>query len=89
MITSCFVRVMTVCVMEILYAKKCFSDKRKVLEYKCMKHSRLASYLSYWESMKWNRERLEVCTDIFICPSRFMAEKMRQGDSIVKNKNSM
>ena len=32
-----------------------------------------------WESMKWNRERLEVCTDIFICPSRFMAEKMRQG----------
>lgn len=29
--------------------------------------------------MKWNRERLEVCTDIFICPSRFMAEKMRQG----------
>ena len=59
--------------------EECFSDKRKVLEYKCMKHSRLASYLSYWESMKWNRERLEVCTDIFICPSRFMAEKMRQG----------
>ena len=32
--------------------EECFSDKRKVLEYKCMKHSRLASYLSYWESMK-------------------------------------
>lgn len=57
----------------------CFSDKHKVLEYKCMKNSRLASYLSYWEAVVWNRERLETCTDFFICPSRFMAEKMRQG----------
>lgn len=57
----------------------CFSDKHKVLEYKCMKNSRLASYLSYREAVVWNRERLETCTDCFICPSRFMAEKMRQG----------
>lgn len=57
----------------------CFSDKHKVLEYKCMKNSRLASYLSYREAVAWNRERLEICTDCFICPSRFMAEKMRQG----------
>lgn len=59
--------------------KACFLDKHKVLEYKCMKNSRLASYLSYREAATWNRERLETCTDYFICPSRFMAEKMRQG----------
>lgn len=57
----------------------CFSDKHKVLEYKCMKNSRLASYLSYREAATWNRERLENYTGYFICPSRFMAEKMRQG----------
>ena len=27
----------------------------------------------------WNRKRLETCTDAFVCPSRFMAEKMEQG----------
>lgn len=57
----------------------CFLDKHKVLEYKCMKNSRSASYLSYREAVKWNRKRLEACTNLFICPSRFMAEKMRQG----------
>ena len=29
--------------------------------------------------MKWSRARLEECTDVFICPSRFMAGKMVQG----------
>ena len=27
----------------------------------------------------WNRERLEACTDVFVCPSRFMADRMVQG----------
>lgn len=57
----------------------CFTDKHKVLEYKCMKNSKLASFLSYHEAMKWNRERLESCTDVFIGPSRFMCDMMKQG----------
>jgi len=57
----------------------CFTDKHKVLKYKCMKNSKLASFLSYREAMKWNRERLESCTDVFIGPSRFMCDKMKQG----------
>lgn len=57
----------------------CFEDKHKALEHKCMKNSRLASYLAYREALAWNRERLEAITDTFICPSRFMAEKMVQG----------
>ncbi len=59
--------------------EECFTDKHKVLDYKCMKNSRLASIIAYKEAVKWNRERLEKCTDTFICPSRFMAEKMSQG----------
>ncbi len=59
--------------------EECFTDKHKVLDYSCMKNSRLASMIAYREAMKWNRERLEANTDIFVCPSSFMADKMKKG----------
>ena len=58
----------------------CFKgDKRACLDNKCMKGSKLASFIGYKEAEMWNRERLERCTDVFICPSQFMADKMVQG----------
>lgn len=58
----------------------CFGgDKRPCLAHKCMKGSWAASWIGYREALKWNRNRLEACTDMFICPSRFMAEKMAKG----------
>ena len=59
--------------------EECFADKYRVVEYKCMKNSRIASVLAYWEAMKWNRQRLEASTDIFLSPSSFLAKKMKQG----------
>lgn len=59
--------------------EECFTNKHKVLEYKCMKGSAVASLLAYKEAMKSNRERIEKCTDIYLCPSRFMANKMTEG----------
>ena len=59
--------------------EECFVDKHKVLEYKCMKSSNLASMLAYKEGMKWSRKKLEGYTDVFICPSQFMYNKMAQG----------
>ena len=44
-----------------------------------MKGSTLASIIGYKEAVKWNKRRLEACTDVFVCPSSFMAEKMVQG----------
>ena len=44
-----------------------------------MKGSALASWIGYKEAVMWNRQRLEACTDLFICPSQFMADKMSQG----------
>lgn len=44
-----------------------------------MKGSTLASLIGYKEATTWNRRRLEKCTDVFICPSKFMAQKMAQG----------
>lgn len=57
----------------------CFNDKHNVLRNKCMKNSKLASYLSYLEANKWNREKIESFTDMYVCPSQFMADKMKQG----------
>lgn len=58
----------------------CFNgDKSPCKAYRCMKGSLLASFVGYKEAVTWNRKRLEECTDLFVCPSRFMAEKMAQG----------
>jgi glycosyltransferase involved in cell wall biosynthesis len=57
----------------------CFTDKKQVLKNRCMKNSLFASYLAYLEAIKWTREKLEEYTDIFICPSQFIANKMLQG----------
>lgn len=58
----------------------CFNgDKKACLVNKCMKGSKLASFIGFKEAIVWNRERLEASTDDFICPSQFMADKMVQG----------
>lgn len=62
-----------------IICEECFIDKHGVLKYNCMKSSRLASIIAYKEAITWNKKRLEKCTDRFICPSQFMANKMLQG----------
>ena len=50
-----------------------------VVDKRCMKGSRAASLLAYWEARYWNRDKLAAYTDAFVCPSNFMAKKMEQG----------
>lgn len=60
--------------------EECFGgDKTSCKTYKCIKGSTLASLIGYKEAVMWNRQRLENCTDLFVCPSSFMKEKMMQG----------
>ena len=59
--------------------KECFIDKRAVLRHACMKNSLPASVIAYLEAKRWSRARLESCTDLFICPSQFMADRMMEG----------
>jgi len=59
--------------------EQCFTDITQVLRNKCMKNSLLASVIAYAEARKWSKEKLNVYTDVFICPSRFMKDKMLQG----------
>lgn len=59
----------------------CFRDGSKwdCVKYSCMKGGKIGSFIGYREAIKWNRRRLESYTDVFVCPSRFMAEKMKKG----------
>lgn len=59
----------------------CNESKQKwnCVKYSCMKGGKIGSLIGYKEAVKWNRERLENDTDVFVCPSQFMAEKMAQG----------
>ncbi len=60
--------------------EKCFGGaKGNVITHRCMKGSLPASVVAWLEALKWNRSRLEKNTDIFICPSQFMANKMKSG----------
>jgi glycosyltransferase involved in cell wall biosynthesis len=59
--------------------EKCFTDKKQVLKNRCMKDSLAASSIAYWEALKWSRQKLEGYTDVFICPSKFMYDKMIRG----------
>lgn len=57
----------------------CFTNKKSVLKHKCMKNSLIGSIIAYQEALKWSKNKLEKYTDAFICPSRFMANKMISG----------
>ena len=60
--------------------EKCFTgSKINVLTHKCMKGSLPASVVAWLEAAKWNRQTLVKNTDQFICPSEFMAAKMKSG----------
>ncbi len=49
------------------------------LKHHCIKGNLLASLIGWAEMKKWNRDRLTRITDTWICPSRFMLQKMVQG----------
>ena len=68
------------CLLDGKPCEKCFTGaKRNVLTNRCMKGSLPASAVAWFEAAKWNRQRLEKITDMFVCPSEFMADKMQIG----------
>ncbi|MBR5685610.1 MAG: glycosyltransferase [Muribaculaceae bacterium] len=68
------------CLLNGKPCEKCFKGaKINTLTHKCMKGSLPASGVAWLEAKKWNRKRLELNTDVFVCPSEFMASKMLAG----------
>ena len=65
------------CLCQGKICEACFTDRLQVFRRKCMKGSRIASALAYGEALWWNRKKLQRWVDTFVCPSSFMAQKMR------------
>lgn len=57
----------------------CYTDKRAVVRYSCLKNNRLASISAWLEAEIWNRKKLEKYTTTFICPSDFLRNEMIRG----------
>ena len=68
------------CLLDGKPCELCYKGaKRNVLLHRCMKGSLPASAVAWLEATKWNRRRLENMTDLFVCPSEFMAAQMKSG----------
>lgn len=59
--------------------EECFSNLKSCLKYNCMKGSKVATLLAYFELKKWNPKRLMNCVDTFIAPSEYMKQTMIRG----------
>lgn len=54
-------------------------DLLHCIGHKCMKGSVAYSLVGYMEALHWSTSRLRDMTDVFICPSQFMADIMVRG----------
>lgn len=67
------------CLLDGKPCEKCIGrGKMHVFKNRCMKGSLAASAMAYIEALKWNRNVLDQYADAFICPSNFMASKMKK-----------
>lgn len=67
------------CLRNGTICEQCLDNLHNVVKHKCLKNSYIASSIAYFEAKKWNRDRLEKCTDQFIAPSQYMLKKMQSG----------
>jgi glycosyltransferase involved in cell wall biosynthesis len=57
----------------------CLKSPTDVFKKACIKGSKFASLIGYFEAKMWNRKKLQLYANAFIAPSKFMKHKMEQG----------
>lgn len=67
------------CMLNGKWCEECFKDKKSVIKHKCMPGGIVGSTIGYFEIMKWNKDRLQACTDKFLPPSKFMMDTCVNG----------
>lgn len=67
------------CMRDGKVCEECFTDKKAVIKHKCMPGGVIGSTIGYLEIKKWNAERLQACTDLFLPPSKFMMDTCIRG----------
>ncbi len=58
---------------------ECLLNKKAVKLKRCIKGSRIGSYIGYLEAKKWNSYKLQNYVNYFISPSEFLKLKMIEG----------
>jgi len=67
------------CMRNGKWCEECFTDKMAVVRHRCMPGSIPGAIIGWREILKWNKNRLQACTDIFLPPSHFLADTMVKG----------
>ena len=74
LVCSCYT-----CMRDGHWCEECFTDKKAVINHRCMPGGIIGSTLGYLEAKKWNKEKLQEYTDIFLPPSQFMMDTVVRG----------
>lgn len=67
------------CTRDGKWCEECFIDKKSVIRHKCMPGNIPGAIIGWREILKWNKDRLQSCTDKFLPPSQFLADTMVKG----------
>lgn len=67
------------CMRDGQWCEECFTDKKAVIKHRCMPGGIIGSTIGYLEAKKWNKEKLQEYTDLFLPPSQFMMDTVVRG----------
>ena len=67
------------CMRDGHWCEDCFHDKTVVIKHRCMPGGIIGSAIGYLEAKKWNKDRLQENTDMFLPPSQFMMDTVVRG----------
>ena len=67
------------CMRDGHWCEECMTDQKAVIKHRCMPGGIIGSTIGYLEAKKWNKERLQECTDLFLPPSQFMMDTVVRG----------
>lgn len=62
------------CMRDGEWCTDCFTKKFSVVKNRCMPGGFLGSLIGYLEAKKWNKDKLQKYCDLFLPPSKFMAD---------------
>ena len=67
------------CMRDGHWCEDCMTDKTAVIKHRCMPGGIIGSTIGYFEAKKWNKEKLQDYTDLFLPPSQFMMDTVVRG----------
>jgi len=67
------------CTRDGHWCEECFTNKKAVIHRRCLPGSLPGAVIGYYEMKRWNKERLQEYTDVFVAPSCFMMEAVVRG----------